>query len=137
MLTGFLTPAYAAVVGAGELATRSGAGVAQDVYAACVVHGVDDVARDPVRGGGGASEGEEVAFAFDIALLADVEEVGAVLVVADRQEAAVVPRRMNLEPVRRAAEAVYRGSAVGVGAVLDPVGIYELELAGLLACVAS
>ena len=59
------------------------------------------------------------------------------LVVGERHDAAVVPRRVHLKAVRRTAQGSDRGGAFYVVAVLDPVGVNEFELTSAAAREAS
>src|SRR4051795_855057 len=88
---------------------------AQDVDPSLVVDRVQDVVLPrPLGRRGGAAEREEVALLLDPAVRLDLEEAHAVLVLGDGDEAAVLERRVLLEPVHRAAERARDGLAVRV-----------------------
>src|SRR5687767_1882490 len=88
-----LSAADAALVCARQWPIRPRAGVAQDVYAAGVIDGVDDPPVEPICRRGGARVGQEIANPPDLALTVDLEEVGAMLVVGERQEPTTRLRR--------------------------------------------
>jgi len=104
---------------------------AQDVDAPLVVDRVEHVfVARPLRRGRGAAQRQEVALLLDLAVRCDLQEADAVLVLRDRDQAAVAERRVLLEPVDRAAERARDRLAVRVDAVAGrrDLGERALEL---------
>src|SRR3954471_16465866 len=105
----------------------------EDVEPALVVERVQDVVlARPLRRRRRAAQREEGALLGDLAVGLDLQEAHAVLVLRQRDEAAVLERRVLLEPMDRAAERAGDGLAVGVGPVArrDDLRERALELRG-------
>src|SRR3954451_11613759 len=103
----------------------------EDVEPALVVERVQDVVlARPLRRRRRAAQREEVALLGDLPVGLDLQEAYAVLVLRERDEAAVLERRVLLEPVDRAAERAGDRLAVRVDAVAGrhDLGERALEL---------